>query len=263
MLIDLLLLPALTCLVLVLVHVYFGAFVLRRGILFIDLALAQWAALGYVVGQLLGVHEPLFLFGIGFSFTVIAACILVFLKPLYNATNLQEAVIGVVYIAGSALATGLLSSTGMEGHHLKEMLSGHLLFVHSSELLAASALYLVIAGCLYVGHQKFVQASSSRWEFIFYLLFGAVVTSSVKLVGILLVFSYLVLPILSVTLFTSTLKKQLLWGWCIGFVTSLMGLLLSIYIDIPPSYSVILTLCLTWLVFTGIAAYRLARSKDA
>ena len=96
--IELIVWPLIACLSLVFIHGYFGAFVLRRGIIFIDLALAQWAALGYLVGHWLGVHSQISLFLIGFSFTLLAALILVGLKPFYEKVNQQEASIGVVYI---------------------------------------------------------------------------------------------------------------------------------------------------------------------
>jgi zinc/manganese transport system permease protein len=248
--ISLLLLPFLACVSLVLVHVYFGAFVLRRGILFIDLALAQWAALGYVVGHWLNIEKAPLLFLFAFGFTAIAALILTILKPLYDRINLQEAVIGVTYIAATALATGIISSTGMEGHHLKAMFSGHLLFIQLSDLIPAVLIYAIIGGLLFMFHAHFVKSQSRVWDFVFYILFGCVVTSSVKMVGILLVFSYLVLPILSIVLFTDNLKKQIALGWVIGILSSLIGLPLSIFLDIPPSFCVIFVLCASWIVGT-------------
>ena len=106
-------LPLLACFLLVFIHVYFGAFIIRRGIIFIDLTLAQWAALGYVCGHLLDIHQSQLLFITAFLFTIIPSGILTFLKHLYEKTNLQEAVIGVLYITGSALAAGIISNVGM------------------------------------------------------------------------------------------------------------------------------------------------------
>ena len=182
--ISLLTIPFLACLALVFVHVYFGGFVLRRGIIFIDLALAQWAALGYLVGNFLDIHQPIPQFAFSFLFTIIAAAILTVLKPIYDKVNLQEAVIGVVYIAATTLAVVLISTTNMEGHHLHEMLSGHLLFIRPAELGFSTGLYIIIGLALLKLHHHFLNNQSNWMNFLFYALFGLVVTSSVKMVGI-------------------------------------------------------------------------------
>ncbi|MEK9657225.1 MAG: metal ABC transporter permease [bacterium] len=244
--ISLIFLPFLACMVLVLIHVYFGVFVLRRGVLFIDLALAQWAALGYLVGRWADIDNHYILFLIGFSFTIVASLILTVLKPFYNKINLQEAVIGVMYIIATATATGVISSTGMDGHHLREMLAGHLLFIQPTELIIAYGLYLGIGLLLISLHRYFLTTSSQKWNIVFYILFGAVVTSSVKMVGVLLVFSFLVIPLLSAVMFTNTFKHQVLIGWGIGISASLVGLFVSMIIDVPPSYCVMLILSLIW-----------------
>ena len=94
------------------------------------------------------------------------------------------------------------------------------------------------------------------WDFVFYLLFGCIVTSSVKMVGILLVFSYLVIPILSVAIFTKRIKKQITLGWIIGILCSVVGLGVSILLDVPPSFCIILVLCGAWIVSTLLAYKR-------
>lgn len=251
--ISFLFLPFIACIILVLIHVYFGAFVLKRGILFIDLALAQWAALGYLVGHCLKIDNAYYLFFIGFVFTIIAAGILSIIKPLFNEVKLQEAVIGVMYILAAAGATALASSTGMEGHHLKEMLTGHLLFIQTQDVIAALLLYGIIGIILFIFNHRLMHSKSRLSEFFFYTLFGCVVTSSVKMVGILLVFSFLVLPILSIILFVTSIKKQIVGGWIIGIVSAIVGLGLSIVLDIPPSLSIILVLCCCWII--GIISY--------
>ncbi len=248
--ISVLFFPFLACIILVFMHVYFGTLVLRRGVIFIDLALAQWAALGYLVGVYMDIHSHLVLFLMGVGFTVIASLILTILKPLYRTINLQEAIIGAVYIVATTIAVALISSTGMEGHHLKDMLSGHLLFIQKTELILAYMLYAVIIVLLLCFHKHILNKRSIKWDFIFYILFGVVVTSSVKMVGILLVFSYLVLPVLSTILFTKKLKNQIKWGWVIGLLASILGLLLSIKLDIPPTYCIILGLSGIWCIST-------------
>ncbi|MBT6121011.1 hypothetical protein HOH45_06065 [bacterium] len=251
--ISLLLLPLIACAVLVFIHVYFGAFVLKRGILFIDLALAQWAALGYLVGHFFDIQNPYQLFLVGFGFTVIAAFILSIVKPLFKESNLQEAVIGVMYIFAASGATALISSTGMEGHNFKSMLSGHLLFIQTQDLILAISLYSVIGIILFMFNSKLLNGRSTLSDFAFYTLFGCVVTSSVKMVGILLVFSFLVLPILSIILFVKSIKKQIMIGWGVGIFGSIIGLGCSLILDIPPSLSIVLVLCCNFAV--GVLAY--------
>ncbi len=241
-------LPLVACLLLTGIHVYFGAFVLRRGVLFVDLALAQWAALGYLVAHWLGIESYGLLFLMGFGFTLIASLIITLLKPIFKELNYQEAVIGIMYISASAFSIGLISATGMEGHQLKNMMAGHLLFVQPFEVMTAALLYGAIGIGLYFAHSRFLSASSRLWDFVFYALFGLVVTSSVKIAGVLMVFSFLVLPLLSTVLFTSVLKKQLISAWIIGIFASMVGLWLSFFVDVPPSFCVILALCLIWVL---------------
>lgn len=261
--IELITWPFIACIALVLIHGYFGAFVLRRGIIFIDLALAQWAALGHLIGHWLGMESPVSLFFMGFGSTLIAACILVLLKPFYEKVNLQEASIGVVYILATTMATALISSTGMEGHHLNEMLAGHLLFVSPSEVMMAIGIYVGIAIILYQIHHQLLTVRSRGWDFMFYALFGLVVTSSVKMVGILLVFSFLVIPILTIMLFVKKLKDQLIGGWIIGSLGAIIGISLAIVVDIPPSLSIILVYIAIFLGGVGTKGYqqRLIKSK--
>eukprot|EP01047_Picozoa_sp_COSAG01_P076106 COSAG01_NODE_13257_length_1611_cov_1.382275_2_plen_217_part_00 len=196
---------------------YFGAFVLKRGIIFIDIALAQWAALGYIVAYAFGVHDGPVLFAFALFFSVFAAFLLSLFKRVYNQVNLQEAVIGVLYISAAALAMGLIASVGLEGHHLKQMFSGQLLFLDGQDVLFSVSLYLLIAVILFFNHSRFSISGSSLSNFCFYALFACVVTSSVKMVGVLLVFSYLVLPVLSLVLFTQRLNLQVFWGGGFGW----------------------------------------------
>lgn len=256
---SVILLPLLGCLLLVFIHVYFGSFVLRRGILFIDLALAQWAALGYLIAHYFSISSPLFVFLSAFSFTLIAGLFISLLKPLFKTVSYQEALIGVLYIFASALSIGLLSSTGMESGLLKEMLSGHLLFVTSSELTISFLIYFLVALLLRLFHSSFLHTRSFGFDFLFYALFGLVVTSSVKIAGILTVFSFLVLPLLCTVLFTQSFFKQLFIAWILGTLSSFIGVFVSLIFDLPPSICVISTLCLFF--FGSILFYSLFHKK--
>ena len=246
---DILLFPLLICLSLVFIHVLFGSIVLKRGIIFIDIALAQWAALGYIIGHYTGSTHQLVLFGWGFGFTLIAATLLTLIKPLFTNLNYQEASIGILYISATALATTFITATGMEGYHLKEMFSGHLLFVTPIEILSATLLYGLVGLCLYLGgFTKATKSTSKKQDFLFYILFGLVVTSSVKLVGILLVFSFLIIPLMCIKLLLGNTKHQVLYGWVVGLLSCILGLGASLLLDIPPSFCIILILCLIWIL---------------
>ncbi|MEK9727600.1 MAG: metal ABC transporter permease [Candidatus Margulisiibacteriota bacterium] len=228
----------------------FGQAVVNRGIIFIDLALAQWAALGYLVSHHFHLENSLVSFIIAFLFSTFGGVILIILKPYFSKVNFKEAIIGVIYILGSALAITLISTTGMEGHHLDEMLSGHLLFTSNLELISSIVIYLIAASLLIYFKNKLNKQNSKLFDFIFYTIFALVVTSSVKLVGILLVFSYLVIPILIGIYISHNQKNQILIGWSIGALCSVLGLGFSLLFDIPPSYSIIL--CMTSSLFLSI-----------
>ncbi len=240
--------PLLTCIVMAVIHAYFGHFVIRRGLLFMDLALAQWAAIGYLVSHWLGVQYPLSQFLVSFGFALGAASILAVLTRLYDGQHLQEATIGILYIAGSALAVTFIASTGMEGHHLQEMLSGQLLFINALDFAQLISLYGIVSVWAWRCYPMFQSNQSLGSNLLFYGLFAIVVTSSVKLIGILLVFSFLVLPVMTVFREKAAFGKQLFWSSFVGVLGSFMGILTSIWLDLPPSFTVILVLVLIWVL---------------
>ncbi|MGA0242452.1 MAG: metal ABC transporter permease [Candidatus Marinamargulisbacteria bacterium] len=244
---TLLILPMIACLALVWIHILFGQHVIRRGIIFIDLALAQWAALGYLIGHILHIESPALLFTTAFLFSGLAGIILTGLRPFFSGQNKQEALIGVMYIMGNTMATAIIATQGLEGHHLSEMLAGHILFVSSQTIAFSIMIYAICAFLLRIIYQN-VATSSRAFDILFYGLFGLVVTSSVKMVGVLLVFSYLVIPLLTTGLFTQRDHPQKIAAWAIGMAGSGSGLLLSLFTDIPASYSIILTLGILLLI---------------
>ena len=254
--ISLLFLPFIACIILVLIHVYFGSFILKRGIIFIDLALAQWAALGYLIGHWLHLEHSAWLFVLSFGFTVLASLLLSILKPIYNSINVQEAVIGVTYIAATAISIGLISSTGMEVYHLNDMLKGQLLFIEKADLGFSTLLYIFAGLTLYFMRKRFLNENSIKWDLLFYVLFGLVVTSSVKMVGILLVFSYLVLPLLSIIIHAKQHNKQIQYSWILGIIGSTLGLISAVIFDMPPSIAIILMLTIMWLISIVIKKIR-------
>ena len=236
---------------LVIIHSCFGYFVLKRGVLFLDLALAQWAGLGYLVGHYIHIDHPLLLFIFAFAFTGIASLLMSWFSSICKGSNHQEAVIGILYVFASATAIAWVSSTGMDSHHLYDMFSGHLLFISNVELASAIGLYSVLLALLITFH-RWLSKETFLSQLLFYALFGLLVTSSVKLAGLLLVFSLLVIPIFSSTILFEESRYKIIFSWAFGFLSSLLGFVLSYLIDIPPSFAIILCLSIFFFIIAMI-----------
>lgn len=252
--ISLLFWPFLSCVSLVLIHVYFGGIVLGRGVLFIDIALAQWAAFGYLFAKFLGIQSDAFSFVLAFFFSFFAAVSFVFLKQLFRSVHLQEAVIGILYILAVTVSITMISFSGMEGGHMKEILSGHLLFVQPQEWFWSMLMYSMIGIAIFFYKQHLLK---DHWfsDLVFYGFFSFIVTFSVKMVGVLLVFSMLVIPNLMALMLSKNKKTRLFLGWGIGGGASLLGLISSMIIDLAPSICIVLWLCLSWLLLTVITFF--------
>jgi zinc/manganese transport system permease protein len=231
----LLALPFVAALCLVGIHAYFGIQVLRRNVIFVDLALAQMAALGATVAFMLG-HPALgaATYAYSFGFTLLAALLLAFART-WSGRIPQEALIGVIYVIAAATALLLIDRAPQGAEHLKQILTGTILTVGWGDLALIGPLYLAVA-CVHwlLRKSPLVTADSGwRWEFVFYASFGLVVTSSVSLAGVLLVFSFLIIPAAIGVLYAERLSRQLLIGWISGAAASGMGLAASYAWDLP------------------------------
>ena len=163
----------------------------------------------------------------------------------------QEAIIGIVYVVAAALMIILLSKLPEGGEHLNHLLVGSILFVSPSAVIKTAALYTIIGLFHYRYRVAFLSVSkfpgyvarddlsTKLWDFMFYVSFGLVVTSSVQIAGILLVFSYLIIPAVAALLFVRGIKQRLLFGWAFGVVGSLFGLFLSVLFDLPTGASIV------------------------
>jgi len=239
--------PFVACLVLVGIHAYFGIHVIERRVLFVDLAVAQFAALGAVVGFAMG-HHPGELGSTLYSmiFATIAAGLFAVTRMKHEKLP-QEAIIGITFVVASAAAI-LVADKAPEGaEHIKETLAGSLLWVtwptfrHRFLLITTNPAEAYRRGWWV-----------RWWDFLFYLSFGIIITFSVEIGGILMVFSYLVIPACIAILMASSMKVRLLLGWLIGWLGSALGLVSSYVWDFPtgPAIVVILgvMLVLSWLV---------------
>jgi zinc/manganese transport system permease protein len=248
----------LASLVLAGIHAYLGFHVVRRGVIFVDLALAQMAALGVALGVVLGVHEnPLASYGLALSMTLVGAASFAWLRRQDRRVPL-EAFIGIVFATAQALVFLVLEKSPAGPEHLKETLVGTLFTIAPDKVLKTAALYAVIGLMHVLLRRPFFQITNDpegaqargrrlfAWDFLFYATFGFVVTSSVQIAGVLLVFGLLVIPAVAGLMTTARPAAALLVGWAFGFLACFLGLVASLRLDAPaaPTILVSLTACL-------------------
>ncbi len=244
--------PFAMCLTLVGIHCYLGLHVLKRGIIFIDLSLAQVACLGSTVALLLGFdHHTNSAYFISLLFTFLASGLFAYGKKVENKIS-QEVLIGVVYALASALVVLVVDSLAHGAEHIKELLIGRVLWVSWHDVIKTAIIYSLVGLIHFVVRSQMIAVSEGRpvkhaawWDFLFYGLFGVVITSSVNVAGILLVFSFLIVPALLSTFFYQSLKSRLIFGWVLGFFLCVLGMALSFYKDWPAG--AVLVVCFTAL----------------
>lgn len=248
---DLMLRPFLACLILTGIHSYLGLHVIERGVIFVDLALAQVAAFGATVGFLWGwgLHSTEGYF-CALTCTIIGAGILAFTR-LRKPVVPQEALIGIVYVLSAAASIMVLSRSPDGGEELKNLMVGHLLFVDWGEIGKVLIIYTIIGTLHWRARKPFFLISTSpetavrqglnvrAWDFLFYASFGFVVTSSTELAGVLLVFSFLIIPAVCGSLLASNTHARLSIGWACGALTSAIGIATSYYLDFPTGATVV------------------------
>lgn len=251
---EVMLRPLVACLVLPGILVYYGLHIVRREVIFVDLALAQVAALGTCVSLLLS-HEPedplTYVFSL--AFTLVGALIFTFTRDNRRRGVPQEALIGIVYVVSAAAAILLLSYSPHGKEELQKTLVGDLLTVSWSGIGKTAALFGVIGVIHFVFRRRFLALSFDRekalsergarlWDFLFYALFGLVVTSFLRVGGVLLVFSYLIVPAVCGAYLTRTLARSLAVGWLAAMSASLGGLYASYALDVPTGAAVVCAL---------------------
>lgn len=260
--------PFLACLVLSVMHVYLGIHVIERKVIFVDLALAQIAALGATYAIVLGYDaatDPFAIAMFSLAFTFLGAGTFAIARMRKEKVP-QEAFIGIIYAAASAGAILILSKSATGGEELKHMLTGDLLLVSLKTVGQTALLYAVIGVFHIIFRKKFLSISLDPegarasginihlWDLLFYMSFGMVITRSVSIVGVLLVFSYLIVPAVIAQMWNSTLKGRLLIGWVVAVVASTAGILWSFYSDYPTGPAIVVMLAV-FLVISGIAYY--------
>lgn len=251
--IDLLIWPTLAALVLTGIHVYLGLHVVQRGVIFVDLALAQVAALGMAIGVFIGLaHESVMIYIVALGFTTAGAALFALTRNIEDRFN-QEAIIGIVYVVSAATMILVLSHLPEGSEHLNHLLVGSILFVSPSVVIKTAVLYSLIGIFHFYNRNHFYAVSNFPdspilekqhfriWDFLFYLTFGIVVTSSVQIAGIFLVFSYLIIPAVAAMLTMKSIRDRLVFGWIFSLIGSLGGILLSVLMDFPTGASIVVT----------------------
>jgi zinc/manganese transport system permease protein len=275
--------PFVASLILTGIHAYLGVHVVERGVIFVDLALAQIAALGATIAILVGMDphgRGAYFLSLGFTF--LGAGIFAFARTRRGHIP-QEAFIGIAYAVASATAILAMSKATGETEHLKDMLVGNILAVSKEEVLKTALLYGAIGIFHYFFRKKFLLISTDTakaeasgmnirlWDFLFYASFGFVVTSSVAIAGVLLVFCYLIVPSVGAMLFADRIGRRLAIGWTMGTLVSALGVYFSVMLDLPTGATIVVTfggvLILMFLIhlifFHGDHAQRLEGASSA
>jgi zinc/manganese transport system permease protein len=251
---ELLWLPFAACLVLAGIHAYLGLHVLARGVIFADLALAQVAALGTTAALLAGhsLGSPA-AYQYSLAFTVAGAAVFALTGRRGGAPDgiPHEAIIGIVYAVAAAGTVLVLDRVAQGGEQIKQMLVGSILTVGIGDVLRAAALYAAVGAVHWLCRRPLLALSLAGrahpgavarvWDFVFYLTFGIVVVSSVRIAGVLLVFSYLIVPAVIGALLTSGMARRLAVAWSAAGAVSVVGLSTSYWWDLPTGAAIVAT----------------------
>lgn len=248
---QIMILPFLACLILTGIHAYLGFHVIERQVIFVDLALAQIAVLGASFALVMGYGlESAQSYWLSLAFAVAGAAIFSFTRFKKQRIP-QEAIIGITYAVSAALLVIILSRSGEGDEHIRQTLVGNILLVSAPEVIKIAVIYAAIGIFHYIFREKFFLISRDPdqafrkglnvrlWDFLFYISFGFVVTSSVKIAGVLLVFSFLVVPSACAILFSENLRTRLAIGWVVGVIASVLGMAISYCFDFPTGASVV------------------------
>jgi zinc/manganese transport system permease protein len=266
------LVPLLACLLLLVITSYFGIHVIKREIIFIDIALAQIAALGGVMlvffdhevhshaAGFWGMHmEDLLAYLASLLFCLGAALIFTYLKSPKIRVPI-EAFIGIAY-ALATTATVIILDKGAGGDvHLHDVLAGTLLWTTWPQVIRLAIVLSLIGGFHLVYRRKFIELTAlyhdasaavehqRKWDFLFYFTFGIMIIEAIRVAGVLTVFAFLILPASISALFAVQWRQRILIGLCSGILAALMGLYLSITLDLSVSPLIIILLGIILLI---------------
>ena len=271
---DVLFWPIMACVLLPWLLVYLGLHVVQRGIIFIDIAMAQMASLGICLAVLLNLEPE------DWRTLVIALAVTLLGAALFSLTGKRasavpaEAIIGIAYVVSAAGSILLLSRSAHGNEEIRNMLVGDITVVRADEVWRCLAVFLAVGVVHFLLRENFLLVSFNRdaawkeglrvrwWDFLFYALFGLVVTIFVRVAGVLLVFSYLIVPAVCAITMARKTAARLLIGWLISLLGGIAGLYLSFYGDFPSGAAIVCTFgVLLILVSLGAAFRRKAEVK--
>jgi zinc/manganese transport system permease protein len=263
-------LPLVACILLVGIHAYLGIHVLARKVIFVDLALAQIAALGAVYGLFIGLsfdEHPILIKLVSIIFSLLGA-ILISLSKVKHKLIPHEAIIGVIYATALSLLILLSANLAHGADEIRQLLSGSILWVSQKEILYTLFLYVFIGFIHFIFRKNFFAlsygvsiANKALWDFLFYATFGLVVTSSVGIGGVLLVFGYLIIPSLIGVLCAQETKNRLFCAWFFGILASVIGVSLSYEFDMPSGPSIVVILAFILLFIFLIKTFYVSKTK--
>lgn len=252
-------LPLIACILMMSMLSYLGLHVLKREIIFIDIALAQVAAVGAIAANLIfGVHgDSILCYSCTFLATLAMAAFYAFARRRLLRIPL-EATIGVSYAIAAAVALFLVGISSGGHIHLQHMLAGSILWTTWLDVLICSLVYVAVGLCLFLTRKQFTILSDNYantnsegggffwWDFLFYLLVSIVITVAVKIGGIVLVFSFLIIPATISALFSTQWKTRIKIAWFFGALNTMLGIIFTNHLDfsVGPAIALFLGICI-------------------
>ena len=261
--------PLVACLVLPPLLAYLGLHVVRREVIFVDLALAQVATLGTCIALILGYdfHDRI-AFWISLAVTFLAAALFSWSRGDHERPVPQEAIIGITFVVAAAAVIILLSRVAGWKEELEHLLTGDILNVTAGEVGQRAAIFAVLSGFYATFHQRFALISSDPakafadglrvrlWDFLFYAAFAVVVVSFVRIAGVLLTFAYLIVPAVCGVTLSRKWSGQLITGWAVAVAASLIGLTTSYWFDLPTGAAIVCACGLLLVLVSAGASLR-------
>jgi zinc/manganese transport system permease protein len=265
--------PLAACLIFPPLLLYMGLHVIKREVIFVDLALAQVATLGTCVALLMGYHfNDQITFWISLGVTFLGAALFSWSRSSRQHQVPQEAIIGITFVVAAAGVILLLSRVSGGKEELEYLLTGDILNVSADDVGHRSVLFMGLAAFYGTFHSRFAQISSSPdeavaqglhvriWDFLFYAAFALVVVSFVRIAGVLLTFAYLIVPAVCAVMLASSWKSRLIVGGVISAIASFSGLYASYRLDLPTGASIVVACGLLLILANVFVAVRGSRS---
>ncbi len=261
--------PLAACLILPPLLVYLGLHVVKREVIFVDLALAQVATLGTCVGLIMGYQfDDHITFWISLGVTFLGAALFSWSRSSRKGPVPQEAIIGITFVVAAAGVILLLSRVAGGKEELEHLLTGDILNVTGAEVGQRAVIFGVLAAFYAAFHQRFALISSDPesafaqglkvrlWDFLFYAAFALVVVSFVRVAGVLLTFAYLIVPAVCGVMLATRWMGRLAIGWAIAATASLLGLSASYWLDLPTGAAIVCACGLLLVVVSVFSAVR-------